>query len=125
MESELEAQLTTCAYIRRKYPDIIFNSDGAGNNVSQVQAGINTQLRSSRGYPDLFIAEPKAEFHGLYIEMKRLGTTLVLKNGQLPADDHFREQWHILARLDKKGYYTAIACGSVEAIDIIDRYLAL
>lgn len=121
--TEADLQLAICDYIRLKYPGAIFNSDGAGNNVSMAQAGRNTRLRSDRGYPDLFIAEPRGKYHGLYLELKREGTRVWLRNGQLADDEQIRLQEHMLERLQQRGYAGDFAIGYKEAVDKIDIYM--
>lgn len=123
--TEADVQLAVCNYLRLKYPSVIFNSDGAGNYVSRATAAKNTMLRSSSGYPDLFIAEPRGRYHGLYLELKRDGTRVFLKDGSLSTDSHIVKQEAMLQALQDKGYAADFAIGLTEATDKIDWYLAL
>lgn len=120
--TEAQLQEDVCAYIRLRYPDTIFNSDGAGNNVSRAQAGRNKMLRSDSGYPDLFVSEPRGKYHGLYLELKREGVTVFLKDGSLSTDEHIRKQEHMLDRLQQRGYAADFAIGFDEATAKIDWY---
>jgi hypothetical protein len=112
-----------CNHIRHFYPNAIFNSDGAGNKLSKAQAGLNKVLKSGRGYPDLFIAEPVGVYHGLFLELKRDGTPIYLKNGDLTANPHVREQAAMLAELRARGYWADFAVGSDQAKELIDTYM--
>lgn len=113
-----------CDYMRLQYPDVIFNSDGAGNHQpSKTMRGMNAMLRSRRGYPDIFIAEPTAIFHGMFLEVKREGIVVMRADGQLVAKEHLREQFYLLEALKAKGYYAAFAFGFDDAREKIDAYM--
>jgi hypothetical protein len=112
-------------YVRLKYPDVIFNSDGAGNNLSRTQAAMSSMLRSSAGFPDLQLCIPKGEYHGFFLELKRDGTAVRLKNGELTADRHIREQYHMLERLCQAGYFADFGIGYEDATSKVDYYMGL
>lgn len=116
---------TVCQYIRVKYPDAMFNSDGAGNNLSKAQAGMAKMLRSSAGFPDLFICEPKGRYFGMFLELKRENALVYLKNGILSTNEHIQEQAEMINALIARGYYANFALGSDDAITKIDWYMGL
>ena len=121
-ENTLQVQI--CRYIKLRYPGVIFNSDQAGvNNVSRYSRGVATQLRSDRGYPDLFIAEPRGKYHGMYLELKTENARVYLKSGILSTEKHIQEQAVVLQKLTSKGYYANFAQGYDDAIKQIDDYL--
>lgn len=132
MKKEESLQLSVCNYLRLQYPATIFMSDiASGMRLSIGQAVKAKKLRSSRGQPDLFIAERKivqgdaltAYTHcGLFIELKREGVRLKKKDGSW-ADDHIAEQAAVLEALRNMGYYATFAVGFDEAKRIIDEYL--
>jgi len=122
--TEAELQRDVCDYIRLKWPDAVFNSDGAGNYVSSATAAMNTALRSSSGYPDLFVAVPRGGFHGLFMELKREGTKLHKVDGSW-VNDHVAQQAEVLQRLDDAGYDAWFAIGWDMAIEIVEEYFAL
>ena len=64
------------------------------------------------GVPDLFIAVPKGDYHGLFIEMKKA------KGGQVS-----KSQKEMGALLLGQNYCVAVCHGWVEAKQIIERYL--
>ncbi len=129
-EESLQKQV--CAYLRLRYPNVIFRSDFAsGMKMSQYQATQHKRLQSSRSWPDLFIYEPMQHgdkhYCGLAIELKKEGTSVILKigerKGKLSTDPHIQEQALMLKSLNHKGYYANFAVGYDEAIKIIDWYM--
>lgn len=131
-ESDLQVQVAD--YLRLRYPNVLFHSDfGSGIKLTKGQA--MKQYRQNggrRGWPDLFIAEPKIrpgfddtwkyESLGLMIELKRQGTRLKKKDGTW-ASTHLEEQNEVLNKLQRKGYAAYFAVGFEEAKQIIDDYL--
>lgn len=115
--------LQVCDYLRYKYPNVIFRTDfGAGIKLTFGQAVKHKRLQSGRAYPDLFIAEPMKGKHGLFIELKREGTRVYLKNGKLSTQKHIQEQAQVLNQLNERGYKAVFAVGYNQAIKIIDDY---
>ena len=134
---ESKIQVEVCEYIKKNYPDVIFQCDlASGMNLGKHIGGMNARLRSSRGLPDLFIAHHSYQgapvktpgltrlYYGLFIELKRDGKSPYLKNGSLSSDKHVKEQAAILKRLEAQGYKAVFATGAKEAIAIIDEYLS-
>lgn len=121
-ESDLQVQVAD--YLRLRYPDVLFHSDfGSGIKLTQGQAmKQKRQNGGRRGWPDMFLAEPKNGLHGLFIELKKAGTRLKKKDGTW-ASSHLEEQNEVLNQLQKKGYAAYFAVGFEEAKDIIDDYL--
>lgn len=105
----------------------MFRSDYAsGLMLTPNQAQKHRRLQSGRAFPDLFIYEPRMKYHGLALELKREGTTIILKTGprkgKLTSDPHIQEQYAVLKDLASKGYYADFAIGYDSAINIIDWY---
>lgn len=122
--TEAIVQRQVCDYLRYQYRGTIFRSDQAGvNQTSRYARGISTVLQSHRGYPDLFVAEPRSDWHGLFLELKAEGKTVWLKSGLLSTDKHIQEQSDVLAKLRIKGYCAYFARGFDEAKVIIDWYM--
>lgn len=113
-------------YLRLQYPVIIFHYDLAGLNLSRVQAGMMKVIQFHRGFPDLFIAEPKIicgiQYAGLFIEVKAEGTRLYKKNLEA-ATPHLQEQMEFHEGLRLKGYKCEFGVGWDECKNIIDNYL--
>ena len=121
-EHDLYAMLAD--YLRYNYKNIIWRFDLAADlKLTIGQARKHKRLQQHRGYPDLFIAEPRGKYHGAYIELKKAGTRILKKDGTLVADQHIREQFDMLEQLRRKGYVAEFACGFDEAKEIIDNYL--
>ena len=132
-------------YLRYQYPHVIYRFDLAADlKLTMGQASKHKRLQRYRGYPDLFIAEPrqvKMEFdvitnsdaikdahfyeqrHGLYLEIKKPGTRIFKKDGTLVSDQHIREQFDMLMDLRARGYAAEFACGFDEAKKLIDDYM--
>jgi hypothetical protein len=137
LESVVHQQL--CNYIRFKYPDVLFNSDGAGNNLSKTQAGMNTMLRSSRAMPDFNLMVPKGPYCGFFLEVKR-GYTLLLREKDLTKvlkgdyklrlkgdfwDLHIEEQAALHDKLRAAGYFANFGVGFEDCCETVDWYMAL
>jgi hypothetical protein len=108
-----------------QYKNVLFNVDMAGIKLTMGQAKKVSSLRSSKGWPDIFIPEPRGLFHGLYIELKKDGTKLYKKDGITPATDHIAEQINLMKQLYLRGYSVHFAIGFYEVKEIIDKYFAL
>ncbi len=63
------------------------------------------------GVPDIVLPAPRAEYHGLYIELKA-GSNTATQN---------QKSW--LEYLRQQGYYTAICYGWRAAAELIEQYL--
>jgi hypothetical protein len=121
--SEKTLHRAVCDYIRLQYPSVLFNSDLAGATKLTIgQAVAIKNLRSNRGWPDIFIAEPRHGYHGLFIELKKEGVKLFKKNGD-PIDDHVAEQIKMSELLFKRRYVVKFAIGFDLTKEIIDDYL--
>jgi len=128
---ESELQEAVARYIRLRYPDVLFHSDfGSGIKLTKGQAmKQKRQNGGRRGWPDMFIAEPKVwelyyvcNYYGLFLELKKEGTRLRKKDGSW-ATEHIAEQARILHALQDRGYKARFAVGFDEAKEIIDWYL--
>ena len=99
--SERTLHRAVCDYIRLQYPDVIFNTDLSGATKLTVgQAVALKSLRSGRGFPDIVIYEPRKDYHGLFMELKKEGTKLYNKNGEQPP--HIAEQIEMINKLEDR-----------------------
>lgn len=117
-------------YMKLQYPEVLFRSDtGAGMKLTIGQAKAQKAIQNGMSWPDIFIAEPKGQYHGLFIELKDEGVKLFnnkLEYGdRIYSSSHIAEQALCLLHLSRKGYYTSFACGFDQAKRIIDMYLNL
>jgi hypothetical protein len=111
-------------YLRYQYPQVIYRFDLAADlKLTIGQASKHKRLQRYRGYPDLFIAEPKGKNGGLYLEIKKAGTKIFKKDGALVADKHIREQFDMLHDLRRKGYAAEFGIGFDATKELIDDYM--
>ena len=116
--SEKTLHRAVCDYIRYQYPEVLFNTDLSGSMKLTIgQAKALKNLRSCRGWPDLFIAEPRGGFCGMFLELKI--------EGKVYNTQHIKEQKQMIEILNKKGYFAFMACGFDEAKKVIDAYMKL
>jgi|TARA_R100000458_G_C8025778_1_gene83498 hypothetical protein len=66
-----------------------------------------------KGFPDLFLYEPRGSYHGLGIELK------------IKYNKPTGEQLGWIKRLTDNGYLACVCYGIDEALGIIDKYLEL
>ncbi len=109
-----------CAYIRCKYKDVIFTSEPSGLRLPIGQATKLKKLRSGSKLPDLWILERRANYGGLFIELK--AKPILKKNGDFKTP-HIKEQSEVIERLKEKGYAATFAVGFDEACLAVDMYL--
>lgn len=122
---EEQLQLHLCRYVQTKYPDVIFWSDGSGLKLTPGQARKAAGMRSGAGVPDFFIAEARGSYFGFFLELKREGTVIWLKNREVTKDPHIRQQMKMLWELGTRGFYANFGVGYDEAIQLVDQYMAL
>lgn len=121
--SEINEQIQFCNYVRAHYPHVIFMSDASGLRMTIGQAMQWKRLSSHRGLPDLFIAYPRGEYAGLFIELKKTGEKIVKKDGVTLKTPHLVEQDEVLFLLRCAGYQAQFAIGLAEAISILEEYM--
>ena len=123
-QPETEIYKALSKYLQLKHPNLLFRFDfAAGTKMTVGQATRHKAINPHRGYPDLFIAEPRLGWHGLFLEIKAVGSSPYKKNGELVSDSHVQEQYLRLLELATKGYRTDFAIGLDECIEKIERYL--
>lgn len=123
--SEEQLHQQVCDYLKLQYPGVMFHSDfGSGVRLTMGQAAKQKRLQSSRAWPDLFIAERRNGKSGLFLELKREGTRLTLKNGTFTTDAHLNEQKVVLEQLENRGFDAQFAVGFADTKQKIDTYLS-
>jgi hypothetical protein len=110
-ESEANQQEIVIKYLRLAYPNALYCASAGGMWTSDSQRIKMARTGYVKGFPDLFIYEPRGEFHGLAIEMKKV------KGSKIEPE---QVQWQ--EQLRNRGYASYICKGSEEAIKIIDEY---
>lgn len=86
-----------------------------GGQRSKAVAGKLKAEGVKPGVPDLCLPVPRGGFHGLYIEMKRVGE----RDATSPA----QKAWH--AALRAQGYRVVVCEGEAEAMAVIIEYMRL
>jgi hypothetical protein len=138
-ETDLYEQIAQ--YMNYKHRDVIYHFDLSGLWTPSHQARNLYGRLNKRAWPDLFIANNKFQIEtrayegadklffaqqkcGLFIELKKAGTRLYLKDGvTLRAVPHHIEQAAVLESLRSQGYMAEFAVGLNEAIALIEGYL--
>jgi hypothetical protein len=110
-ESEANQQEIVIKYLRLAYPDALYCASAGGMRTSYLQAVKMKRTGYVKGFPDLFIYEPRGEFYGLAIEMKK-------EKGGVASPEQKRWQ----EQLRNRGYASYICKGNEEAIKVIDEY---
>lgn len=111
-------------YLRYQYPTVIYRFDLAADlKLTMGQASKHKRLQRYRGYPDLFIAEPKGKYGGLFLEIKKDGVRIFKQDGTLVSDEHIREQFDMLADLRQRGYAAEFGIGFDATKKLIDDYM--
>lgn len=127
-----EDQLTqaVCAYLRLK--GVLFHFDfGSGTRLTMGQA-VRQRRMNQRAFPDISILEPRfvndgpinGWWAGFFLELKKEGTRIRKKDGELVSDPHIREQAAVLEELRKRGYRAEFCVGFDSCKKLIDEYLS-
>lgn len=122
MSTEKKLHESVVNYLKLAYPKAIFNTDMSGLKLTKGQAIGAKKLRSSNGFPDLVIYEQRRGFNALFLELKRNGVVIHLRNGNMTSDAHIQEQATMHKALKDRGYYADFAVGFDEAKKLIDWY---
>jgi hypothetical protein len=120
---ESHLHIRTANYLRTNYPGVPFNSDMSGFRLPIWLAKIAKQLRFQRGWPDMFIPEPRRDCAGLFMELKTSRDEVYTKVGKLRKTQHIQEQNEILEMLRARGFWADFVCGDEQARAVIDWYL--
>mgnify|MGYP003642054357 CR=1 FL=1 len=70
---EHTVQMSLVKYMLYSYPSILFCASAGGMRTSMSQAIKMKQSGYIKGFPDMFIYEPKKNFNGLALELKVKG----------------------------------------------------
>lgn len=122
---EYDLQVAVCRYLNYQYAHILFMSDTiASVKLTAPQAIRNKQIqKDSFKCPDIIIFEPRGQYHGLFIELKK--ESPYKKNGELFANDHLQGQAKTMQDLTERGYKCYFAWSFEQAKSLIDSYLSI
>jgi len=108
--SEHQEQTKIIAYCNLKNIPIFHIPNGSYKSYLARIKAKKDGLKS--GVPDLMIPIASKEYHGLFIELKRVKYSTISNNQKL---------W--IKLLNDQGYKAVICYGGLEAIECIDEYL--
>jgi len=121
---EYHLQKQVCQYLNLQFPLVLYLSD----TVASVKLNFGQQQRNKAiqkpefKCPDVIILEPRGEYHGLLIELKK--ETPFLKDGvTLKTSEHLEGQQKTMNMLINKGYYCSFSWSLDMTIDIIKNYM--
>ena len=132
LKKEQALLLKIVIYLKLQYLNLIYRIDLAADiKLTMGQAAMHKWLQMrERGYPDIFIAEPRNGYHGLYIELKinkeqvyRQDGTYRKTRNKKTGKCHIQEQHEMHERLRKKRYYVVWGFGFDDTKKKIDLYL--
>jgi hypothetical protein len=109
--SEHSIQTKVVQYIRTFHPEVVICSIPNGSGTTASNRLHLHQEGLLAGMPDLFIAEARHGFNGMFVEMKTTKGT------------ESKEQKLIRKRLNDKGYLVFVASSYRTAINLIEDYL--
>lgn len=110
---EYQLQKAVIKWINLKYPRILYCASAGGVRTSFTQAKRMKATGYVKGFPDLFIYEPKGSYNGLAIEIK------ILK-GRASIS---QIDW--INKLEERGYFAKVCKGFEEVSQTIETYMQL
>ena len=110
---EYQLQKALIQWIKLKYPRILYCASAGGVRTSFTQAKRMKAPGYIKGFPDLFVYEPKGKFHGLAIEIKTL-------KGRASIS---QIDW--ITKLEERGYLAKVCKGFDQCKNIIELYMQL
>ena len=112
--SEYEIQRRFAEYIDTEHPDVLWCASAGGARTSMNEAKRLKATGYKRGFPDVFVYEPRGPFHGLAIELKKD------KGGRVSQS---QKEW--LKSLEMRGFKATVAKGFDEAVKLLENYVHL
>lgn len=121
--TENEEQTEVNMYCNKKKILMFAIPNGSYKSVTARKKFKAEGLKS--GVPDIFIAEPKGIYSGLFIEMKKRPKTLASGKKSYAGIKVSDEQKEWIDKLNAKGYKAIVCYGADEAINLIEEYMGL
>lgn len=127
-QHEYNTQVALVNYLRVAYPKALYCGSAGGMYTNKVQYSKMKASGYVKGFPDLFIYEPRGIHHGLAIELKWKEEPFMYgsaarggKSIRLGKPTPEQKQW--IESLNARGYVAGICYGFDEARKMIDNYL--
>ena len=109
---EYQLQKAVCNYLDLK--NVLYcGSMGGQYQIFKSQRIKSKQTGYKKGFPDIFIYEPRGDYHGLAIELK------------VGYNKPTNEQLAWIEELMERGYMAKVCKGIDETISTINKYLKL
>lgn len=109
--NESRLQSACVKWFRLQYPYLLLFAIPNGGKRSLIEAKIMKGEGVLAGVADLFLSEPKGEFHGLYIEMK-------VDKGQQTDNQKWFEQ-----KAKERGYQYVVSRSLDNFMEVVKQYL--
>ena len=110
--TEYQLQKAVCKYL--DLSNILYCGSMGGNYQPHVSVRMRAKNSGyKRGFPDLFIYEPRGEYHGLAIELK------------VGYNKPTKEQLEWIEQLNKRKYKAVVCRGIDETLFELQNYLSL
>lgn len=100
-----------------------FSDISSGTKKSGYMQNVTSILKSDDKFPDVFIFHPSQGFVGLMIELKRIDSGAILKDGSLSSSSHVQEQNRCHEKLRGMGWKVEFAEGVEEAKRMFLSYI--
>ena len=110
--SEYDIQTGVAQYLDNEHPNVLWCASAGGARTSMNEAKRLKAAGYKKGFPDVFVYEPRGAFHGLAIELKKE------KGGRVSQS---QKEWK--QALEERGFHATVAKGYDAAIDVLERYL--
>lgn len=108
---ESDEQTRFVVWLKKKGVRVVASANGGSRHF--LEACRMKNMGVSPGFPDIQIPYPCGDYHGLFIEMKRL------KGGRTSTE---QQDWIVFLR--GQGYRAEVAHGCEEAIEIYETYMS-
>jgi hypothetical protein len=112
-QPEYELQKSVILYLDLQHKGVLYCASAGGMRTTMVQAVKMKRTGYKKGFPDLFIYEPRGEYHGLALELKVKGNYA----------SQSQKDWQ--KNLLDRGYHAVICTGLEQTLNEIDNYLSL
>lgn len=112
-------------WLNNEHSSIDFYNDwSAGAFLTHGQNTARAAMASDNGWVDMFFPEPRNGHCGLFIELKKEGVRVYLKDGvTLCADPQIQKEGEFLRRQRQKGYKAEFAVGEEATKRLICEYM--
>jgi len=116
MNIETQDQIALVAWVKMRYPKVLFTSTPAGIRLPMHRAILAKRMGYRKGCPDLVFFEPRQGFHGLTIELKK--TKIAGSRAGVVSPEQCLWQ----AMLTEREYRAEVCHGFHNAVTVVNDY---